>query len=111
MQLYIDSDAAYLVAPKANSQIAGYFHLSDTYKPGSDISSLKLNELIHIGCQLLKHVVSSVVEVGISGIFLNCKTAIWIKRMLEALGHKQRIIPIKTYNSTTEVFSNLSLRE
>ena len=25
MQLYIDSDAAYLVAPKAKSRIAGYF--------------------------------------------------------------------------------------
>ena len=27
--LHVDRDAAYLVAPKARSRIAGYFHLSD----------------------------------------------------------------------------------
>ena len=27
MILHIDSDAAYLVAPKSRSRIAGYFHL------------------------------------------------------------------------------------
>ena len=29
MFLYVDSDAAYLVAPKARSRIAGYFYMSD----------------------------------------------------------------------------------
>ena len=48
MQLYIDSDAAYLVAPKAKSRIAGYFYLSDHYTGGSGNPSPKLNTPIHI---------------------------------------------------------------
>ena len=33
MQLHIDSDAAYLVAPKAKSRIAGYYYLSSKCNP------------------------------------------------------------------------------
>ena len=29
MKLWIDSDAAYLVAPKAKSRVTGYYYLSD----------------------------------------------------------------------------------
>ena len=29
MVLHVDSDAAYLVLPKARSRIAGFYHLSD----------------------------------------------------------------------------------
>ena len=29
MVLYIDSDAAYLVTPKAKSRVAGYYYLAD----------------------------------------------------------------------------------
>ena len=32
MQMYIDSDAAYLVAPKTKSRIVGDFYLSDQYR-------------------------------------------------------------------------------
>ena len=54
MKLYIDSDAAYLVAPKAKSRIAGYFYLSDKYIEGSGNPNPKLNGPIHIECQLQK---------------------------------------------------------
>ena len=111
MQLHIDSDAAYLVAPKAKSRIAGYFYLSDKYIEGSGVPNPKLNGPIHIECQLLKHVVSSAAEAETSGIFLNCKAAIWLRHMLEALGHPQNIIPLKTDNSTAEAFSNSTLKE
>ena len=48
MQLYIDSDAAYLVAPKANIWIAGYFYLSDHYIEGTYNPTPALNAPIHI---------------------------------------------------------------
>ena len=91
MQLYIDSDAAYLVAPNAKSRIAGYFYLSDKYIQGSSNPNPKLNVRIHIEYQLLKYVVSSAAEAETSGIFMNCKAAIWIKYMLEALGNHQKL--------------------
>ena len=76
MQLHVDSDAAYLVAPKAKSRVAGYFYLSNKYTPGSGIPKPQFNTPIHIECQLLKHVVSSAAEAETSGIFHNSGTAI-----------------------------------
>ena len=111
MQLYIDSDAAYLVAPKAKSRIAGYFYLSDNFHPTTMHPNPTLNAPVHIECNLLKHVVSSAAEAEISAIFHNCKIAISLKRMLEALGHKQNMTPLKTDNSTAEAFSNSTLKE
>ena len=111
MHLCIDSDEAYLVAPTAKSRIAGYFYLSDHYTGGTENPSQKLNASIHIECQLLKHVISSMAEAEISAIFHNCKIGIWIRRMLETLGHEQKIIPLKKDVSTVEAFSNNTLKE
>ena len=105
MQLHVDSDAAYLVAPKAKSRIAGYYYLSD--KSQQPI----LNAPIHIECALLKHVVSSAAEAETAGIFHNTKQAIHIKKMLQALGHPQDVTRIKTDNSTAAAFSNSTLKE
>ena len=55
--------------------------------------------------------VSSAAESETSGFFLNIKAAIWIRRMLEELGHPQNIIPLKVDNSTVETFSNSTLKE
>ena len=111
MQLYIDSDAAYLVVPKAKSRISGYFYLSDKFKQSRENLIPKINAPIHIECHVLKHVVSSAAESGISAIFHNCIIAISLRIMLEALGHQQIIIPLKTNNSTVEAFSNSTLKE
>ena len=68
MILHVDSDAAYLVAPKAKSRIAGYFHLTEhpnvTKHP-------KLNGAILVECKTLRHVVSSSAEAEVAGIFHN----------------------------------------
>ena len=73
MQLHIDSDAAYLVAPKAKSRVAGYCYLST--KSGQPT----LNAPIHVECALIKHAVSSAAEAETGGIFHNAKSAIHIK--------------------------------
>ena len=73
MILHVDSNAAYLVAPKARSQIAGYFHLSDhpnkTKQP-------KLNRAVLVECKTLKHVISSSAEAEVGGIYHNTGMAI-----------------------------------
>ena len=45
MVLNIDSDAAYLVAPKARSRVAGYYHLTNN---PSTTKNPHLNGAIHI---------------------------------------------------------------
>ena len=71
--LNVDSDAAYLVAPKAQSWIAGFFHLSDhpnvTKHP-------KMNGAILVECKTLQHVVSLLAEAKVVGIFHNAGVAV-----------------------------------
>ena len=68
MVLSIDSDAAYLVLPKAKSRIAGYYHLSDHL---SKTNQSKLNGAILVEYKVLKYVVSSSAEAKTAGIFHN----------------------------------------
>ena len=69
------------------------------------------NAPVHIECALLKHVVSSAAEAETGGLFHNTKIAIGIIKILEALGHNQDTIKVKTDNSTAVAFSNSTLKE
>ena len=110
MILHLDSDAAYLVAPKARSRIAGYFYCGNNYIKNTSPTST-LNGPIHIECKLLKHVVASAAEAETAGLFHNCQTAVMIRNMLLALGHVQPPTPSKTDNSTAASFVNDTLKK
>ena len=104
MQLRIDSNAAYLVAPKAKSRIAGFFYCSD--KPTTTKPIPKLNGPVHVKCRTLRHVVTSAAEVETAALFFNTQTALEILHTLQALGHHQRDIPVKMDNETAASFVN-----
>ena len=101
MILHVDSDAAYLVLPKARSRIAGYYYLSSH---PNITKHAKLNGAILVECKTLRHVVSSAAEAEVAGVYYNATQAIVIRRALEALGHLQPPTPIKTDNSTATGF-------
>ena len=86
MILTIDSNVAYLVAPKARSRVAGYFQLNN------------------LPCKNKRHVVSSAAEDENAGIFHNAQTAIPLRTFLQALTHPQPPTPVKTDNSTSDGF-------
>ena len=97
MILDIHSDAAYLVAPKARSRIAGFFALgtnctSDTRCP------------ILVECKTLRHVVASSAEAEVAGVFHNAQVAIPIRHLLTSLGHTQPPTTITTDNTTVASF-------
>ena len=73
MILHVDSDAAYLVLPKAKSRIAGYYYLTD--HPSSTLPPPRNGPLL-VECKTLKHVVTSAAEAEISALYHNAKTAI-----------------------------------
>ena len=77
MQLHIDSDDSYLVAPKAE--------LQDIFLSNKTSNPL-LNTPIRIECALLEHVVSSVAEAETGFIFRNVKSAISIRKNVESFG-------------------------
>ena len=101
MVLHVDSDAAYLVAPKAHSCVARYFHLSDhpniTKHP-------KMNGAILVECKTLRHVVSSSTEAEVAGIYHNAGIVVPIRHILKSLNHPQPHTPLKTNNSTETGF-------
>ena len=90
MILHVDSNTDYLVATKARSRIAGYFHLLDhptiTKQP-------KLNGAILVECKTLRHMVSSSAESEVAGIYHNSGIAIPIRQTLQALNHPQPPTP------------------
>lgn len=69
MQLHVDSDAAFLALPKAQSRIAGYFCLLNNLKT----NKYKDNGPLLIECCIIRSVVTSVTEVETHGVFQNAK--------------------------------------
>ena len=108
MILHIDSDAAYLVLPKAKSRIEGYYYLADLQ---SSTSPKPPNGHVLVECKTLKHVVTSAAEAEISALFHNAKTAIPLRRLLVAIGHPQPPTPIKVDNSTANSFVHDSITQ
>ena len=110
MVLYIDSDAAYLIAEKAKSRIAGCFYCSNENPLRTKLNP-PLNGPIHIECKLLRHVITSAAEAETAGLFTNCQKAVKIKQMLHALGHPQQAISVKTDNTTAASFVNDMIKQ
>ena len=106
MILTIDSDAAYLVAPKARSRIAGYFQLNSNIR-----SPPTTNGAILIECKTLRHVVASSAEAETAGLFHNAQVAIPIRYILTEMGHPQPATPIKTDNATANAFVHANITQ
>ena len=72
MILHLDSDAAYIVAPKARSRVAGYFYYRQQYNKNIPPSTT-LNGPIHIERKTLKHTVTLADEAETVGLFIIAK--------------------------------------
>ena len=103
MILNVDTDAAYLVLPKARSRLAGYFYMG--HNRGTQSTLTALNGAILVECKTINHVVASAAEAETAALFHNAQMCIPIRRILEALGHHQPPTPIKTDNSTAHGFT------
>ena len=108
MILCVDSDAAYLVAPRAKSRIAGFYFLSTDPRKNQPSPS---NGGVLVECRTLRHVVASAAEAEVAGIFHNAQVTISVRRILHALGHVQPPTPIKTDNSTANGFIHNNIHQ
>ena len=96
MKLAAHSDASYLSEPKARSRAGGHFFLSN----GADIppnNGAVLN-IAHI----IKHVMSSATEAEIAALYIVAREAVYIRIILEELGHKQPPAPLQTDNAMAD---------
>ena len=62
MILHVDSDAAYLVLPRAHSQIAGYYYLADKPPLPPEIPEPMINGAVHMECKVVRNAVASAAE-------------------------------------------------
>ena len=81
----VDSNATYLVLPKAKSRFAGCYYLSSLLLAPEQ--SLILNALILILWRTLCYIVLSVAEAETAEVFVNAQITIPIRCILECLGH------------------------
>jgi hypothetical protein len=98
MVLWIDSDAAYLVAPQARSRVGGHFKLSS--QPQIPIQNPPHNGPVHVESTLLRQVVAAASEAELGAAFTNAQKAVPMRQALEDMGHPQPPTPLKTDNST-----------
>jgi hypothetical protein len=104
MILMTDTDAAYLVLPKARSRITGHYYFTnrmDDYTQGIPMA----NGPVLIECKTLRSVVSSSAEAETGGTFANAQNVIPMKHILETVfRHPQpeKGSPIVTDNLTSQ---------
>jgi hypothetical protein len=77
----------------------------------TDKATKLTNGAIIIISTVLKHVMSSAVEVEIGAVFLNAKEVTVLCTTLEELGHPQPPTPLETDNTTATVYSNRTIKQ
>ncbi len=107
MCLHVETDAAYLLLPRARSRISGHFFLSDLPDFKRTITP---NGPILTECKTIRTVVASAAKAETHGIFHNAQTALPIRYLLLQMGHPQPPTLIKTDNKVVEAFVKQEMR-
>jgi hypothetical protein len=98
--LAVHSNASYLSEPKARSRTRGHFVLSnDTTIPPNNGAVLNIAHII-------KNIMSSATKVELAGLYIMARKAVYIRIILEELGHKQPPTPIQTDNTMADAVIN-----
>ena len=86
------SDASYLSEPNARSRAGGHFFLSSNAEvPPNNGALLNITHII-------KHVMSSATEAKLAALYIMAREAVYIRIILEELGHEQPPMPLQTDN-------------
>ena len=104
MILNVNSNAAYLAAPKARSQIGGFYYMGNRNKQ-------LINDPVAVNAKMIKNVMSSASEAKIGALYMNAKLAVPMRTTLAELGHPQSPTPIQTNHSTANSIVNSTIRQ
>ncbi len=94
MVLAIHSNASYLSKPKARSRTGGHMFMA-----GRDDIPTNNGAVLNI-LQIIWPVMSSAAEAELGALFINAKTAVSMRHMLEELGHPRSPTPMQIDNKT-----------
>eukprot|EP00804_Cyclotella_cryptica_P006508 CCRYP_012778-RE/>CCRYP_012778-RE protein AED:0.38 eAED:0.42 QI:0/-1/0/1/-1/1/1/0/296 len=99
MILGVHSDASYLSEPNARSRAGGHFFLSNNAAvPPNNGAILNIAHII-------KHVMASATEAKLGALYITAREAVYLRIILEELGHRQPATPIQTDNAMAKVSS------
>jgi hypothetical protein len=94
------SDASYLSKPNARSRAGEHFFLSNNAEiPPNNGAVLNIAHVI-------KHVMTSATEAELAALYINAREAVYIRIILEEMGHKQPPTPMQTDNAMAEAVIN-----
>jgi hypothetical protein len=96
MVLAVHSNASYLSEPKAQSQADEHFFLSSNTTVPSNNGAIQ--NIAHI----IKNVMSSATEAELAGLSIMACKAVYIRIILEELGHVQSHTPLQTDNAMAD---------
>jgi hypothetical protein len=100
MILAVHSNASHLSEPKARSRAGGHFFLStNAIIPPNNGAILNI---VHV----IKQVMSSATEAQLAALYIMAREAVYIRIILEELGHKQPPTPIQTDNAMADAVIN-----
>ncbi len=96
MVLAVHSNASYLRKPKTQSQAGGHFFLSSntTVPPNNGV----ILNILHI----IKNVMSLATKAELTGLYIMACKAVYIRIILEELGHAQPPKPLQTDNAMAD---------
>jgi hypothetical protein len=100
MMLAVHSNTSYLNEPKAQHQAGRHFFLSsNTTVPPNNRAILNIAHII-------RHVMSSATESELAGLYIMACKAVYIRIILEELGHVQPPTPLHTNNAMADGIIN-----
>ena len=96
----VHSDTRYLSEPQARIRSGGHLFLSnEATVPQNNGAVLNIAHII-------KHVMKSAPEAELSALYIMAREAVYIRIILEEMGHKQPPNPLQTENTMSEVVIN-----
>jgi hypothetical protein len=100
MIIAVHSNVSYLSKPNTRSLAGGHIFLSsDTPIPPNNWAVLNI-------AQIIKNVMLSATEAELAGLYIMAREAVYIRIILEELGHKQSPTPLQTYNAMADAVIN-----
>ena len=100
MKLTVHSNASYLSEPKARSRAGGHFFLSNNSAiPPNNGAVLNI---VHI----IKHAMTSATEAELAGLYIMARESVYIRIILEEMGHAQPPTPLQTDNQMADKIVN-----
>ncbi len=96
MRVAVHSDASYLSKPQACGRAGGHFFLSNSANiPPNNGAVLNI-------AQVIKHVMSLASVAELAALYIMVREAVYIRIILEELGHEQPHTPLQMDNSMAD---------